>query len=385
MPATPSTRAAAAVSSTRSARQRVEVGVGIVRALVAARRDEHVHLGAARRPSARACRPPRSPGRRDARRPRARAPGSSASSTSAGSAARRTRAIVRVDVVVVDVLVRDEPDRARVDRARRARRARRAARRSRPGSAASARAHDVRAHASRDRRCPASARPARRPARRARAWSSASRSTIVSSATMPAAAITPAWRIPPPSRRRCARASAITSAGPHSTEPTGAPSPFDRQNITVSAAATSSRRRCRRARSPRSRCARRRRARAGRRRAPSSHERSHLVGADRRARRRHVRVLEHEHRRRRQLVRACLRSRRRSRRARPTAGASARRCSCGAAAASYGTRAARSGHSTSVPGRDEHADRELVRHRARRHVERGFLAEQPGRERLAAG
>src|SRR4051812_2795846 len=70
---------------------------------------------------------------------------------------------------------------------------------------------------------------------RARAWSSASRSTIVSSATMPAAAITPAWRMPPPSLRRCTRASAITSAGPHNSEPTGAPSPFERQNITVSA------------------------------------------------------------------------------------------------------------------------------------------------------
>ena len=52
---------------------------------------------------------------------------------------------------------------------------------------------------------------------------------------MPAAAITPAWRIPPPSRRRCTRASAITSAGPHNMDPTGAPNPFDRQNIAVSA------------------------------------------------------------------------------------------------------------------------------------------------------
>ena len=45
-PATPSTRAAAAVSSTRSRAERVGVGVGIVRALVAAGRDQHVHVGA---------------------------------------------------------------------------------------------------------------------------------------------------------------------------------------------------------------------------------------------------------------------------------------------------------------------------------------------------
>jgi len=58
---------------------------------------------------------------------------------------------------------------------------------------------------------------------------------------MPAAAITPAWRMPPPQRARNARASAITAAGPHNSEPTGAPSPFDRQNMTVSTGATRSR------------------------------------------------------------------------------------------------------------------------------------------------
>ena len=42
----------------------------------------------------------------------------------------------------------------------------------------------------------------------------------------------------------------------------------------------------------------------------------------------------------------------------------------------------RSPHSTSVPGRAEQPERELVRHRARRHVERGLLAEQRRRQRL---
>jgi len=39
--------------------------------------------------------------------------------------------------------------------------------------------------------------------------------------------------MPPPSRCRAARASAITSAGPARSDPTGAHSPFDRQHITV--------------------------------------------------------------------------------------------------------------------------------------------------------
>ncbi len=45
--------------------------------------------------------------------------------------------------------------------------------------------------------------------------------------------MTPACRIPPPMRARSARASSITSAGPASTDPTGAPSPFDRHVMTV--------------------------------------------------------------------------------------------------------------------------------------------------------
>ena len=67
---------------------------------------------------------------------------------------------------------------------------------------------------------------------RACSWSSASRSTCPwtgSSACRPAAARMPTWRIPPPSRLRRTRAWAIASADPASSEPTGAPSPLDRQ------------------------------------------------------------------------------------------------------------------------------------------------------------
>ena len=45
----------------------------------------------------------------------------------------------------------------------------------------------------------------------------------------------------PPKRERNARACAITLTGPQSTDPTGAASPLDRQNMTVSAGAASSR------------------------------------------------------------------------------------------------------------------------------------------------
>ncbi len=65
------------------------------------------------------------------------------------------------------------------------------------------------------------------------------RSAIVSIAMIPPAASIPAWRHAPPKRWRCARASSITAARPHSIEPTGAPRPFDTQNITVSAGAAS--------------------------------------------------------------------------------------------------------------------------------------------------
>ena len=73
--------------------------------------------------------------------------------------------------------------------------------------------------------------------RRARRWSSARRSTIVSSATSPAAARMPTWRMPPPRRLRSTRARAMRSAGPASSDPTGAPRPFDRQHVTVVAGA----------------------------------------------------------------------------------------------------------------------------------------------------
>ena len=77
--------------------------------------------------------------------------------------------------------------------------------------------------------------------RRAFAWSSASRSTIRSSATRPAAARTPAWRMPPPSILRTRRARAMNSAGPQTTEPTGAPRPFETQKVTESTSRAKSR------------------------------------------------------------------------------------------------------------------------------------------------
>ena len=71
--------------------------------------------------------------------------------------------------------------------------------------------------------------------RRAFAWSSASRAIIPSgpscSATSPAAANTPAWRIPPPSSFRARRARWMNSASPTISDPTGQPSDFDRQNV----------------------------------------------------------------------------------------------------------------------------------------------------------
>ena len=59
-------------------------------------------------------------------------------------------------------------------------------------------------------------------------------------ASSPGAASTPAWRMPPPSRLRARRASAITSSFPASSEPTGAQRPFDRQHMTVVAGAAHS-------------------------------------------------------------------------------------------------------------------------------------------------
>jgi hypothetical protein len=49
-------------------------------------------------------------------------------------------------------------------------------------------------------------------------------------ATTPAAAITPAWRIPPPRRERSSRAAVIASAVPQSSDPTGADRPLTRSS-----------------------------------------------------------------------------------------------------------------------------------------------------------
>ena len=57
---------------------------------------------------------------------------------------------------------------------------------------------------------------------------------------MPAAAITPAWRMPPPSIFRARRALSINPRLPVTTDPTGAPSPLERQNVTESACAATS-------------------------------------------------------------------------------------------------------------------------------------------------
>ena len=77
-------------------------------------------------------------------------------------------------------------------------------------------------------------RPSAAPSSRAFAWSSARRGTSVSSATSPAAARTPAWRIPPPRSLRTRRASSMRSRVEAKSEPTGAHSPFERHVITVS-------------------------------------------------------------------------------------------------------------------------------------------------------
>ena len=55
-----------------------------------------------------------------------------------------------------------------------------------------------------------------------------------SSATTPAAASTPTWRMPPPSIFRTRRARATNSREPHTSEPTGAPRPLDRQKVSES-------------------------------------------------------------------------------------------------------------------------------------------------------
>ena len=103
------------------------------------------------------------------------------------------------------------------------------------------------------RRRPGSSRPgggAPRPGRpaaavasaRALSWSSARRATLCSSAWRPAAARTPAWRMAA-ARAACGAGgpSRIRSRSPASTEPTGAPSPFERQSETSVAPSAKSR------------------------------------------------------------------------------------------------------------------------------------------------
>src|SRR5437867_10208869 len=51
---------------------------------------------------------------------------------------------------------------------------------------------------------------------------------------MPAAARIPAWRIPPPYMRRKRRSFSTVGRSDTITDPTGAPSPLDKQNETVS-------------------------------------------------------------------------------------------------------------------------------------------------------
>ena len=63
---------------------------------------------------------------------------------------------------------------------------------------------------------------------------------MVSSATSPAAASTPACRRPPPAILRIRRARATNSRLPVTTDPTGAESPLERQNVTESATDASS-------------------------------------------------------------------------------------------------------------------------------------------------
>src|SRR5260370_730559 len=55
-----------------------------------------------------------------------------------------------------------------------------------------------------------------------------------SSAINPAAAITPACRIPPPNIFRYTRPFSINAHVPTTIDPTGAPNPFDKQNIAES-------------------------------------------------------------------------------------------------------------------------------------------------------
>ena len=240
----------------------------------------------------------------------------------------------------------------------------------------------------RGRRCPGTAPPARRRARgRARGRRPGARPSSRAPRS-PAAAITPAWRIWPPSRDRCARASSMTARDPHSSEPTGALSPFDRQNIVVSVPA-------RRARSARRSSA----IAAFQMRAPSqctaspcsratAVTASSSAVAPRPPARRHVRVLDAQRGDRRgdggaAAPRRAPRRRRCSvpspsgERAQLHAGVRRRR-----PRARSGTRARARRRAPRCRARPSDAQRELVRHRARRHVQRRLLAEQRRRQRL---
>ena len=86
-------------------------------------------------------------------------------------------------------------------------------------------------------RDPLDARERRARARRRCRDPRASVGSCSRTATRPAAATTPAWRIAPPSSFRARRARAMYSASPASTEPTGALRPFERQIVTLSACA----------------------------------------------------------------------------------------------------------------------------------------------------
>lgn len=57
---------------------------------------------------------------------------------------------------------------------------------------------------------------------------------VIFSAYSPAAARMPAWRIPPPTIFRQRTARRMYASLPSSSEPTGAPSPFDRQMVKES-------------------------------------------------------------------------------------------------------------------------------------------------------
>ena len=81
--------------------------------------------------------------------------------------------------------------------------------------------------------------------RRAFRWSSSRRSIMPASpscsATRPAAAMTPTWRIPPPTILRARRARKMKSFEPTTTEPIGQARPLLRQNVSESAGPARSR------------------------------------------------------------------------------------------------------------------------------------------------